>query len=893
MSDKFLGISGGSSGNVNISNGSTVVYASILGASNLEPSQPIKTNSVRQLVSSKLNISDTTNLASELSTKNELNFTHNDSSTNPPSNSVKLYSKSDGFLYSKDELGVETQLGSTSAVGSTWRFKTYTDFTSPTVSNGDVAFNNTNPLQVEQILLSIYSSEGTSILPILELVNSGDTILIKNNTETNIKLFHITGKTETPTYFILDIDKTQTSQTDTNNFVLDEVLGGTLHVSGNPFNQVLNTDSSVSFSDIKTKAGSTNNHIEFLKSTNDAISSSFNLYNSQNDLNLVNNNNFKQDVGNNYFLNIANNGTWDILGQMNINSDGNLILNGRTPNKTVFIRTGGTNRLELIDNIITFKNLGGGIEFKNDCVHFNNDVLDVRFIQLNRDIDFFGTTNKLLHNGVDKIELTAGLCKLLAGWHIDSLNIGTGINMNGNDIVNGNDIQVANITNPNGILTLQGNDPNTVCNLNGSWDADILFINNRIRMNFGAFIDMNSNKITSLADGVDPSDVVNKGQLDNSISNVNTDISTLEDKTQHISANVNNTNFTSNINMNNNAINNISGIVCNDLNTNSLYSPNILNVFTPILMNDYFQSGSYVESSEFKCGFTGAVITATNIDMRNTPIINCKDPVNNQDVANKQYVDGLTQNIPNINGTNVDFNIIQGDSSMPSYVVGNNCVENIAIGRGSMFSATNNCINNISIGKSSFVAMNTSAHEDNIAIGTFSGSNVSNTGQIQRNVYLGYDAGNLNIGSTISNSVAIGSLSKLEQSGEIVLGSNQHTLVRSGVDNFMDFGSVSKRWKDGYFSGTINSATTFSSSYEFEATTSPALINPSDVVLYLSSVDGKYHLKNNVQDIPIGLETNESRITVLEQEVADLKALIRRGVDNTIELDGPIKSTTF
>ena len=59
MSDKFLGSGGGKT---NISNGTANIYAGSLGAAGLEPSQPVKTNSVRQLVSSKLAISDINNL---------------------------------------------------------------------------------------------------------------------------------------------------------------------------------------------------------------------------------------------------------------------------------------------------------------------------------------------------------------------------------------------------------------------------------------------------------------------------------------------------------------------------------------------------------------------------------------------------------------------------------------------------------------------------------------------------------------------------------------------------------------------------------------------------------------------------------------------------------------
>jgi len=64
MADKFLNTGG--SGGVNISNGTTDIFAATLSAANLDPSRPIKTNAVRELVSSNLDIADINNLQSEL-----------------------------------------------------------------------------------------------------------------------------------------------------------------------------------------------------------------------------------------------------------------------------------------------------------------------------------------------------------------------------------------------------------------------------------------------------------------------------------------------------------------------------------------------------------------------------------------------------------------------------------------------------------------------------------------------------------------------------------------------------------------------------------------------------------------------------------------------------------
>lgn len=62
MSNKFLGATNAG----NLADGTVLIYASSLGASGLNPSYPVKTNSLRQLVSSKLNISDINNLQDTL-----------------------------------------------------------------------------------------------------------------------------------------------------------------------------------------------------------------------------------------------------------------------------------------------------------------------------------------------------------------------------------------------------------------------------------------------------------------------------------------------------------------------------------------------------------------------------------------------------------------------------------------------------------------------------------------------------------------------------------------------------------------------------------------------------------------------------------------------------------
>ena len=111
MSDKFLGYGQGST---NLTNGSATIFASTLGASALDPSKPLKTNSVRQLVSTDLNISDVVNLDTELNEKVELQFVKDDTHTPADVGNMKIYFKTDGLIYKKDEAGVETAINGSS-----------------------------------------------------------------------------------------------------------------------------------------------------------------------------------------------------------------------------------------------------------------------------------------------------------------------------------------------------------------------------------------------------------------------------------------------------------------------------------------------------------------------------------------------------------------------------------------------------------------------------------------------------------------------------------------------------------------------------------------------------------------------------------------------------------
>ncbi len=116
MADKFLNTG---KGEVNLTDGSVQIIAASLGAVDLQASKPVKTNAVKQLVSGDLEISDITNLQSELIEKKELSFYEDDNArVNPPAGELKLYAKTDKRLYKLNDQGDEKQIGNVYSTGS-------------------------------------------------------------------------------------------------------------------------------------------------------------------------------------------------------------------------------------------------------------------------------------------------------------------------------------------------------------------------------------------------------------------------------------------------------------------------------------------------------------------------------------------------------------------------------------------------------------------------------------------------------------------------------------------------------------------------------------------------------------------------------------------------------
>lgn len=109
MANRFLNVNG--SGGSNLNDGTTPIFASTLGASSLTASTALKTDANGLLTSTPLDIADVTGLASSLILKNELSFNEDDTHDTPPANQVKLYVKTDGKVYTKNDAGTEEEVG--------------------------------------------------------------------------------------------------------------------------------------------------------------------------------------------------------------------------------------------------------------------------------------------------------------------------------------------------------------------------------------------------------------------------------------------------------------------------------------------------------------------------------------------------------------------------------------------------------------------------------------------------------------------------------------------------------------------------------------------------------------------------------------------------------------
>jgi hypothetical protein len=192
MTSKFLTANSNSS----LVNGTIPIKGLTLSATNLEPSKALKTNSLGELESENLLISDVDDLQNQLQTKENLNFINQATQPSlPPLQQTKVYTKTDG-LYLLDSNGTETQIGS-----------------------GQLSISTAPPL-VTDSLLSVDATDGTSIkqTPVLiDILGNISNAGLYNS----INLFDVDAATNQNTNDIVtinnDIQTIQTEQITQNN----------------------------------------------------------------------------------------------------------------------------------------------------------------------------------------------------------------------------------------------------------------------------------------------------------------------------------------------------------------------------------------------------------------------------------------------------------------------------------------------------------------------------------------------------------------------------------------------------------------------------------------------------------------------------------------------------
>ena len=183
MANRFLNVNG--SGGSNLNDGTTPIFASTLGASSLTASTALKTDANGLLTSTALDIADVTGLASSLILKNELSFNEDDTHDTPPANQVKLYVKTDGKVYTKNDAGTEEEVGGGGAflplTGGTLTGTTRVESTGASYFETEAVSGGASlgKAQLRANYLYFYSSDATS--NVLGYISNLSTGLIYNH----------------------------------------------------------------------------------------------------------------------------------------------------------------------------------------------------------------------------------------------------------------------------------------------------------------------------------------------------------------------------------------------------------------------------------------------------------------------------------------------------------------------------------------------------------------------------------------------------------------------------------------------------------------------------------------------------------------------------------------
>ena len=200
------------------------------------------------------------------------------------------------------------------------------------------------------------------------------------------------------------------------------------------------------------------------------------------------------------------------------------------------------------------------------------------------------------------------------------------------------------------------------------------------------------------------------------------------------------------------------------------------------------------------------------------------------DCINIGYWAGLSNNLTGERNINIGSQSgLENLSGNDNTVIGNLAFQNIqgsnnvAIGSDAQKGTVPVvCDNNTSVGYKSLESINNSTAQGNCVLGAWGGSNIT-SGSVntiiggfnskpltditteQGNVILGYEARINNAG--VNNSIALGRDTKTTQNQQMMVGSTNPVIsinqIVSGIDDFCDLGSLTKRFKQAHLSDSV------------------------------------------------------------------------------------------
>ncbi len=773
------------------------VVISSLTVSNLLANEPIKTNGLKTLISTKLDISDTSDLQTELDTKDKLDFTFQNSVPNAPVGEVRLYSKSDKKLYIKDEIGIESAL-QTEVIGnkSTWKFSS--DI-SGVPSSGFLRFNDTVPVNVSEIEINQTNFNGTNQRPLLQTLKSGDQIYVCDNTE-NCKLFNIISdpidNTISFSYNVVLESENNTSNYTNNQFVKITLIlqADTLQsVYDNSINGQIQLSTSKNFT-IKAVDNS-----DLLK-----INGDINTVSVDGTINMNNNRittlgapvNPKDCVNKQYVdTEISNIPVVDLTDLENKTQ--NINLPETVAGTTDFTGLVNTDDLRISSSNIHLGQDAGGLNQGTFSVAIGNSA---------------GIENQSdCHIAIGAFSRGTGENSMALGCNSDTSTFTNSIAL-GVNAINTDDKQLK-IGSANFSLTIEqieaGLDNRTDLGSSSKKFKD-LYINNI----YTEGLNMNDNKIINVDTPTDNNDAVNKSYVDTEISNIPppVDLTVLENKTQNISTLTTagntkftgiNTFFTGSLGVNNQFT--IAIGEPDDLLISPIFDTNGGNVNIRSQLNTNNIIASIPDSSDI--GST----TNKFKDLYLSGAIKIND-------VNTLPVREINENV--FCGTDVGFEVTTGDFNIGygrstlwhlstgsvNVAFGNGALKELTTGNGNVSMGGLNSINtgsfNTAIGGGS--ACQITSAENSCYFGRFAGcNNQLFTGSQEGCLFLGTYSSPLTLTKDFNNVIAIGTECKNDEDNTCVIGNSSLLNIRPMTNNTCDLGSTSKKFKDLYLQNKI------------------------------------------------------------------------------------------